>query len=53
MKDKVVRIDSDLLDEVEAFIRLDANRFKYVNKKQLVDLAVSEFIAREKKRKKE
>lgn len=50
MADKVVKIDSDLLREVEEFIRLRENRFRYVNKKQFIDLAVAEYL-RNKKRK--
>jgi hypothetical protein len=50
MKDKVVKIDSELLSSVEEFINLDLNRFKYVNKKQFVDIAVSEYLKTEKKR---
>ena len=47
--DKVVKIDSGLLAEVEAFINLDENRFKYVNRKQFVDMAVADFLRRMKK----
>ena len=48
MVDKVVRIDSDLLAEVEAFIKLKENKFRYVNKKQFIDLAVFEKLKRGK-----
>ena len=44
--DKVVKIDSGLLAEVEAFIKLDENKFKYVNRKQFVDMAVADFLRR-------
>jgi len=44
--DKVVKIDSDLLKEVEAFINLKRNRFRYVNRKQFVDMAVADFLRR-------
>ena len=47
--DSVVRIDSDLLRDVEAFINLDENKFKYVNKRQLVSIAVAEFLRRKEK----
>ncbi len=46
----VVKIDSRLLDEVGEFINLEENKFKYVNKKQFIDVAVAEKLAREKKR---
>ena len=47
--DAVVKIDSDLLKEVEDFINLDKNKFRYVNKKQLIDIAVSEFIRKKRR----
>jgi hypothetical protein len=47
--DKVVKIDSVLLDDVEAFINLEENKFKYVNKKQFVDIAVADYLRRVKK----
>jgi hypothetical protein len=40
----VVKIDSSLLKEVEQFVNKDENKFKFVNKKQLIDLAVHEFL---------
>ena len=46
--DKVVKIDFGLLAEVEAFINLDENRFRYVNRKQFVDMAVADFLRRMK-----
>ena len=49
-KDSVVKINTQLLKEVEEFIKLEKNKFKYVNRKQLIDLAVSEYL--QKKRKK-
>ena len=52
MKDSVVKIDTELLDSVEEFINLDKNKFKFVNKKQFVDLAVNEYLARVKKKNK-
>ena len=44
----VVRIDKEILKEVEKAISLKGNRFKYVNKKQFIDLAVLEKLNREK-----
>jgi metal-responsive CopG/Arc/MetJ family transcriptional regulator len=46
----VVKIDSELLAEVEAFINLSENRFRYVNRKQFIDMAVADYLRREKKR---
>jgi len=48
--DKVVRIDSVLLAEVEAFINLKRNKFRYVNRKQFVDMAVADYLRRQKRR---
>ena len=47
--DSVVKIDSELLREVEAFINLNDNRFMYTNKKQFVDIAVAYYLKRMKK----
>tara|TARA_Y100000310_G_scaffold286519_1_gene310782 strand:- start:10744 stop:10929 length:186 start_codon:yes stop_codon:yes gene_type:complete len=47
--DSTVKIDSSLLSEVEEFINLDGNKFKYVNKKQFINIAVKEFLNRMKK----
>ena len=44
--DAVVKIDSELLKKVEAFIKRGENRLKFVNKKQLVDVAVHEMLRR-------
>jgi len=49
-KDSVVKIDSDLLGEVEGFINKKENKLKYTNKKQFVNIAVLELLEREKKR---
>lgn len=49
-KDSVVKIDSELLKTLEDFISLDKNKFKFVNKKQFIDLAVFEKLQKEKKR---
>jgi len=51
MKDSVVKIDTALLDEVEEFINLEENKFKYVNRKQFIDIAVLKHLRREKRRK--
>jgi len=45
--DAVVKIDSELLRRVEEFIKLEKNKFKYVNKKQFIDLAVSMLLGEE------
>ena len=45
-----VKINEKLLAEVEEFINLDANEFKYISRKHFVDLAVSDFLKREKKK---
>lgn len=45
----VVKIDSGLLVEVEEFINLDENKFKYVNRKQFVDVAVADYLKRMRK----
>ncbi len=47
MVDKVVKIDGDLLAEVEKFIFKKVNKYKYVNKKQFIDIAVSEKLKKE------
>jgi hypothetical protein len=39
-----VKIDSDLLVEVEAFINLDENKFRYANRKQFIDVAVADYL---------
>jgi len=44
--DKVVKIDSSLLADVEAFINLDENKFRYVNRKQFIDIAVADYLRR-------
>ena len=48
--DSVVKIDSDLLGDVEEFINLDENKFKYANKKQFIDIAVAEYLHKKRKR---
>lgn len=49
-KDSVVKINSELLADVEAFINLDRNKFMYVNRKQFIDIAVADYLHRQKKR---
>lgn len=44
LKDSAVKIDSVLLTKVEKFISKEENRLKFVNKKQLIDLAVCEYL---------
>jgi len=41
-KDSVVKVDSELLKEVEEFINKKENRLVYTNKKQFIDIAVFE-----------
>ena len=48
-KDSVVRIDSELLSDVEAFIKKRENKYKYMNRKQFIDLAVFEKLNKEVK----
>ena len=42
--DSVVKIDSGLLMRVEAFINLAENKFRYVNRKQFIDIAVADYL---------
>ena len=44
-----MKIDSELLAKVEAFIKKSGNRYKYVNRKQFIDIAVSELLRKEVK----
>lgn len=48
-KDPVVKIDADLLEEVEEFLDKGKNRLKYSSKKQFVCIAVSELLNKEQK----
>lgn len=48
-RDSAVKINSKLLMDVEAFINLDENKFRYVNRKQFVDIAVADYLRRMKK----
>jgi len=49
-KEAVVKIDGELLKEVEQFISRKENRLKYGSKKQFINIAVLEKLNREKKR---
>jgi hypothetical protein len=49
-KDASVKINLDLLKKVEDFIKLEKNKFRYVNKKQFVDIAVAEYLKKEGKK---
>jgi hypothetical protein len=40
----VVKIDTSLLNEIEQFVQKEENKFKFVNKKQFIDLAVHKFL---------
>jgi len=48
-RSSVVKIDSFLLGKVEEFIKKEENRLKFVNKKQLIDIAVNEFLKKLKR----
>jgi len=52
MKDFVVKIDGELLKEVEEYISQKENRLKYANKKQFINMAVLDKLNSEKKNKK-
>lgn len=45
----VVKIDSVLLKKIEDFIDREENRYKFVNKKQFIDLAVHDFLKNQEK----
>lgn len=42
----VVKIDFSLLKKIDDFIKKEENKFRFVNKKQFVDIAVYEFLER-------
>lgn len=48
-KSSVVKIDSFLLKDVEEFIKQEENKFKFVNKKQLIDIAVFDYLKKVRK----
>jgi len=41
--------NSSLLAEVEAVIKLDENKFRYVTRKQFIDIAVADYLRRRKR----
>ncbi|MDP2926158.1 MAG: hypothetical protein Q8N99_07310 [Nanoarchaeota archaeon] len=43
-RDSVVKIDSTLLNEIDAIIVKEENKYRFVNKKQFIDQAVYEFL---------
>lgn len=45
-----VKIDSELLREIERFLEKKENRIKYVSKKHFVDVAVLELLQGERER---
>jgi hypothetical protein len=47
MKEAVVKIDGDLLKEVEEFINRKENKIMYANKKQFINIAVLEKLKKE------
>ena len=47
-RDSAVKINSELLMDVEEFIKLDENKFRYVNRKQFIDVAVADYLRRKK-----
>jgi len=47
--EKVVKIDSELLLQVEKFIALNENKFRYGSKKQFIDIAVLKLLKEEEK----
>jgi len=49
-RDSAVKIDSKLLKNVEEFINLKENKYKYVNRKHFIDIAVSEYLKRGEKK---
>ena len=48
-KPSVVKIDFNFLKRVEEFIRREENEFRFVNKKQFIDIAVYEFLKKNNK----
>jgi len=44
----VVKIDAELLKEVEEFINKKENKLKYTNKKQFIDIAVDHWLKKER-----
>jgi hypothetical protein len=50
MKEAVVKIDGDLLKEVEEFINRKANKIAYSSKKHFVNMAVLEKLKKEEEK---
>lgn len=48
-KEGVVKIDSELLEEVEKLIKSPKHRIKYSSKKQFINIAVMELLEKEAK----
>ena len=46
---RAVKISDGLLREVEEFIKVSKNKYKYASKRQFVDIAVSRLLEKEKK----
>jgi hypothetical protein len=44
MKDSAVKIDRELEKQVELFLKRKENKFIYTSKKQIVNLAIIEFL---------
>lgn len=50
-RDSAVKMDSELLTEVEEFINLGENKFRYVNRKQFIDVAIADYLRRQRRKK--
>ena len=46
-EDVGVRIAFCLIEEVEVFINLEKNNFKYINRKRFRDIAVDEYLRKQ------
>ncbi len=46
--DGVVRVDAELLNEIEELISKRGNSFRYVNKKQFVNVAILDLLSKER-----
>lgn len=44
MKDSVVKIDKELEKQIEFFLKRKENKFVYASKKQIVNIAIIEFL---------
>ncbi|MFA5856956.1 MAG: hypothetical protein WC867_06355 [Candidatus Pacearchaeota archaeon] len=47
-----VKIDAILLNEIDELIKKEEHKFRFVNKKQFIDVAVHEFLQKLKKEEK-